>query len=235
MIQKILLLLVVTAIGIGFYWLLIPTQQVNEIYNENSVQYKPNVATINQQVADKFLKTLTADATDIGPDIDPQANDSSINAKLSGAIKAITTSQNPTPEQLNAFYQNHKSDYKEMAQFVFLYRVFYTAKYGGQSSVVAEKALKDGIAEGVPLLPDTNLPEDIYLSASSIEVDEIFGIGFADKLDALSNAATLPCWAGPISSKVGAHLVCIKDYQPGRIPALSDIKNEIINDWRLSL
>ena len=102
MIQKISLLLILATIGIGFYWLLIPAQQVDETDSDNSEQYRPNVASINQQVADKFLKTLTVDATDIGPDIDPQAKASSMKAKLSGAIKAITTNQNPTAKQLNS-------------------------------------------------------------------------------------------------------------------------------------
>lgn len=140
MIQKISLLLVLATIGIGFYWLLIPAQQVDETDSDNSEQYRPNVASINQQVADKFLKTLTVDATDIGPDIDPQAKASSMKAKLSGAIKAITTNQNPTAKQLNAFYEAHKSDYTETAQFTFVYRVF-TAKYGGQATATAKRPL----------------------------------------------------------------------------------------------
>ena len=158
-----------------------------------------------------------------------------MKAKLSGAIKAITTNQNPTAKQLNAFYEAHKSDYTETAQFTFVYRVFYTAKYGGQATATAKKALDDRIAEGVPLLRDTMLPQDVYMRADSVEIDEVFGVGFADKLYALSNATALPCWAGPISSKSGAHLVCVKAYQPGRTPVLSEIENEVINDWRLSL
>ena len=128
MIQKISLLLILATLGIGFYWLLIPAQQVDETDSDNSEQYRPNVASINQQVADKFLKTLTVDATDIGPDIDPQKA-SSMKAKLSGAIKAITTNQNPTAKQLNAFYEAHKSDYTETAQFTaFFTRLSMAAK-----------------------------------------------------------------------------------------------------------
>jgi hypothetical protein len=236
MIQKTSLLLILTAvgIGIGFYWLLIPSQQVNESHSDNSQLYAPNIKSINQQVADKFLKALTSDADDIGIGIDPQGMSSSMDAKLSGAIKAITTSDNPTAKQLDVFYEAHKSDYAEAAQFTFVYRVFYTAKYGGQTTDMAIKALEEGIVEGVPLLQNTRLPQDIYVRADSVEIDEIFGIGFADKLDALNSDQALPCWAGPISSKVGAHLICAQHYQPGRIPALSEIQNQVVNDWRLS-
>lgn len=235
MIQKTSLLLILAAIGIVFYCLLIAPQQVNESHNDNSEQYLPNIEAINQQVADKFLKELTSDADDIGTAITPQGESTSMDAKLSGAIKAITTNQNPTAKQLNAFYDAHKSDYTEAAQFTFVYRVFYTAKYGGQTTTIAKKALQDGIVEGIPLLQNTRLPQDIYVRADSVAIDETFGIGFADKLDALNSDRSLPCWAGPISSKVGAYLICAQDYQPGRVPDLLEIQNEVVNDWRLSL
>jgi hypothetical protein len=235
MTRKTSLLLILAAIGIGFYWLLTPSQQVDEGHYNNNEQYSPNVESINQQMADKFLKELTSDADDIGPDIDPQEKSTSTNAKLSGAIKAITTDKKPTTKELNVFYQAHKFSYTEAAQFTFVYRVFYTAKYGGQTTTIAKKALQDGIVKGIPLLQNTRLPQDIYVRADSVAIDETFGVGFADKLDALNSDRSLPCWAGPISSKVGAYLICAQDYQPGRVPDLLEIQNEVVNDWRLSL
>jgi hypothetical protein len=44
----------------------------------------------------------------------------------------------------------------------------------------------------------------------------------------------LPCWQGPISSALGAHLVCVDRIIWGDYPPLEEVGNQLINDWRFS-
>jgi len=51
----------------------------------------------------------------------------------------------------------------------------------------------------------------------------IFGPGFAQDLFALSEEG----WQGPLASSFGLHLVQIEDSTPGRMPALSEIREDV--------
>ena len=45
----------------------------------------------------------------------------------------------------------------------------------------------------------------------------------------------LPCWAGRITSRHGAHLVCIDNAILGTVPDWALVRLQVINDWRFSV
>ena len=69
------------------------------------------------------------------------------------------------------------------------------------------------------------------------EIDERYGIDFSQKLiDLYMDQKDAPnCWAEPITSKVGAHLICFKQVKLGAIPSIASIRSLLINDWRYAM
>ena len=91
-----------------------------------------------------------------------------------------------------------------------------------------------GISETEPQGDQSTLAER-YFSATSTRIDDEFGNNFAQKLFELVKEGDLPCWAGPIASGHGVHLVCIEDASLGVIPKLEEVRSQVINDWRFSV
>lgn len=66
-----------------------------------------------------------------------------------------------------------------------------------------------------------------FEAASEIEVANAFGPQFAQALF----ATKVGKWSGPVPSGYGVHLVQVGDKQAGRLPALSDVRIEVRNEW----
>jgi hypothetical protein len=59
-------------------------------------------------------------------------------------------------------------------------------------------------------------------------VDGTFGAGFFESLAALPEGV----WAGPVTSPLGRHLVRVTERQAGGLPALAEIRERVLGDWR---
>jgi hypothetical protein len=75
------------------------------------------------------------------------------------------------------------------------------------------------------------------ISLNSVEIDERYGSDFSQKLiDLYIDQKDDPtCWQEPITSKVGAHLICFKQVELGAIPTIASIRSLLINDWRYAM
>jgi len=73
----------------------------------------------------------------------------------------------------------------------------------------------------------TLLPAQLGLSPARA-IDNVFGEGFFDLVVDLP----LEVWSGPISSTYGVHLVRILDAVPPLTPALEEVRDEVLRDWR---
>lgn len=87
-------------------------------------------------------------------------------------------------------------------------------------------ALKGG-ADPTVLAGAGLLPTNVNLTRAPV-IDRTFGTGFADQLIALPSDS----WQGPVDSAYGQHLVRVTGYTAGRIPALSEIREQVEEDWR---
>lgn len=70
------------------------------------------------------------------------------------------------------------------------------------------------------------------LSNSGInQVDGSFGRGVFAQLE----QAPIGKWSGPIQSGFGLHVVLVHDYIPAHTPALKDVRDIVLADWRSAL
>ena len=170
-------------------------------------------------------------------ELDLSGNQLSMEIKLSALIRASTVNIDPTEEQLEEFYLNNSNNYTSDARIEFLYRVFNTAEYGGNVVNIAREALEEITLNGESLTYDQKVNADSYHNDFYTQIDEAFGLGFSDKLINIINqkSPSLPCWDGPVGGHNGVYIVCIRSYQSGVLPELLDVKEQVINDWRLSL
>ena len=94
------------------------------------------------------------------------------------------------------------------------------------AAAILEVLLSEPAADPA-LLGDTSLlPPELPLTSKRI-VGQIFGADFAEAID----KATLGQWTGPILSGFGLHLVRVTKREPGRVPALEEVREAVARDW----
>ena len=228
---------IAVALTAAIFGYILKYQGTNDSDQDYAVDLSPSSPALQQKVIDTRKQKINEEAEASDEDLDLSGNQLSMEIKLSAVIRASTANIDPTDEQLNNFYSDNSNNYTSDARIEFLYRMFNTADYGGNVVNIAHTALEKITRKGESLLDDQKVDDASYHVNFYTQIDEAFGIGFSDKLIDLINQQTpsLPCWDGPISGHNGVYLVCIKSYQSGVLPELLDIKDRVINDWRLSL
>jgi hypothetical protein len=77
-----------------------------------------------------------------------------------------------------------------------------------------------------PELGDRFMPGYEFERVSQLDVSRQFGQQFADSLFSLD-----PGWQGPLASGYGLHLVNVSERYEGRVPALGEIRAELVRDY----
>ena len=65
------------------------------------------------------------------------------------------------------------------------------------------------------------------MDGTGADLERIFGPGFA----AAVGAAPLRTWVGPVRSTYGLHLVWVHAREPGRTPALAEVRGRVVQRW----
>lgn len=228
---------IAVALTAAIFGYILKYQGTNDSDQDYAVDLSPSSPALQQKVIDTLNQKINEEVDASNEELDLSGNQLSMEIKLSALIRASTANIDPTDEQLNNFYSDNSNNYTSDARIEFLYRMFNTADYGGNVVNIAREALEEITLKGESLTHDQKVNADSYHNDFYTQIDEAFGLGFSDKLVDLINQQTpsLPCWDGPVSGHNGVYLVCIRSYQSGVLPQLLDIKDRVINDWRLSL
>ena len=222
--------LLVALLGWGLYGLLAENDAPSDTDWDANRQNLPDISALEHRIETDLFGIEVPATEGMGADIDQVVDSAAMAAKLSGLTKHVTTLRVPTEAELEAYYLKHRLRYRDASRFSFQHVVYTTARHGGQADLVAKKALASEVKEG-----DETALAPRYFSVNSSKIDRLFGNRFADKLLELAEGGNLPCWAGPITSRHGAHLVCIENAILGTVPDLAQVRSEVINDWRFSV
>jgi hypothetical protein len=190
-------------------------------------QNLPDIGELEMRIQSNLFAQEDQATQEMGADIDQVIDEQAMDAKLAGLTKNVTTSRQPTEQELEAFYQQHQADYREPSLFSFSHILFSSSSYGGRAYEVAAEAM-DNIADG------TQQAEQIS-RASSEQLSRDFGAGFAEKVLSLVQTDAPQCWTNPIASRHGVHLLCISEVKLGDIPKLAQVRSQVINDWRFKI
>lgn len=217
------LVLVATA-----YWWLKESRSIDQNWDLPG-KHLPDKGALQLRIEEALYKKQSQEAPVIGPDIEQIIDPQAMEAKLAGLTKTVTLSREPNLQELEAFYLKHQENYREASQFTFKQLVFPFAKHGGLATTKARETLTD--IDHLKTLEETLAT--IYLS--SLELDNRYGQGYGDKVLGLvfdRQNKSLPCWSQPITSKLGAHIICFQQVELGDIPVLESVRSQVINDWR---
>lgn len=217
----ILTMLVLSALSYGWVKFIKPH---NTIWDDSSIQL-PDTEEL-QLFIDKKVTGITDIDQQLDNNLDNIIDDQAMQIKLSGLTKNVTTTKEPSNKELNDFYQQYQEQYRQISSFQFTQYLFANVRYGGQAISMAQKALTAAAANRAS-------PQDM-VSLNSLEIERLYGAEFSKKLVALvlDNPQHLPCWTKPITSKVGAHLICFKQADIGAVPKIDSIRTQLINHWR---
>ena len=226
----ILMLIFGALLGLGYWYKSTDSVEANWAMDELT---NPDNAALQSRINSKLFTDDMVDVPGIGADIDSTMDQSAMEAKLAGLTKNVTTEKIPTAEELEGFYQLNRDNYREPSKLWLWVDTYSNARFGGQVFEKAKQAL-DTLVENLSTREADSF--DRYGAILSTELEEKYGRAFTEKLLSLiADRQSLPCWAGPISSAIGAHLVCVKKIEWGTYPAIEEIKSQLINDWRFSV
>jgi hypothetical protein len=224
--QQLIILGFLALMAFSYWW--IKVYQSSNISWDDSQIKLPSTELLQQQIDQQLsAQSQIANAPGTNSDriIDPQA----MQIKLTGLTKNVTTEKVPSTRELEDFFQQNKQQYREQSYFQLSQIIFTHAKYGGQAKDVAKQALSD---EEIDLAIKSEA-----INLNSVEIDESYGNDFSQKLiDLYIDQKDAPnCWKKPVTSKVGAHLICFKQVKLGAIPSIASIRSLLINDWRYAM
>ena len=233
--RALLTTLLLFALGATAYWLLLEADAPSDLDWDANRKNLPDISILEQRIETNLFGEEAEGTEGMSADIDEVVNHSAMEIKLEGLTKNITTTRQPTEKELITFYAEHRAQYRESSRFSFKQVIFTRAKHGGQARLKATQALQESESSGSEPQGDKSTLAERYFSATSTRIDGEFGNNFAQKLFELVKEGELPCWAGPIASGHGVHLVCIENASLGVIPKLEEVRSQVINDWRFSV
>ena len=233
------LLTALIVISTAAYWL---SRATPELDSSPSLDALTNLDSdaLQQRINSQLFGEAITEPPGIGAQIHSTTDTSAMQAKLAGLTKNVTTQQVPSANELAVFYKLNKQRYRNPSKFWLEVISYTTAKHGGR---VFEKAKQELNTGQLPVGDQ----RDQYAAISTIQLGTVYGQSFIDSLMALEQNLVenlnesetenphLPCWHGPISSPLGAHLVCVDKIIWGDYPPLKEVENQLINDWRFSV
>ena len=176
-----------------------------------------------QGVIDEHLReeVYYREALKLGLDSDDPVIRRRLRQKLEFMLVGETPE--PTAAELQDFYDQNNSRYTRGP--VYHFEQVYLGTSVDTLAAVQEK-LEQGVEyrkAGAPI----NLPSAMS-DVDPAAVQRIFGEDFSAALAHLEPGN----WAGPVWSGYGAHLVRIRDKQAAEVPALDQVRRQLVNDWK---
>jgi len=155
--------------------------------------------------------------------------------KLETLNEDIATAMSPTDQDLQTFLEQHPDAFLEepRAAFrqVFLNPERHGANIDGDAHTLLAQLRAAGPDADLSGIGDTlvMLSNDLPLLPLS-EIGSLFGEQFSGNIVELEPGQ----WQGPVQSGYGLHLVLVTERQPGRMPELAEVRDQVEREWVFS-
>lgn len=193
---------------------------------------RPPTAPELKGLIDDYVKEeiLYREALALGLDTDDTVIRRRLRQKMEFLNDAAIGSLTPADEELQAYLNANPSKFEIVPQIAFE-QVFLNPKRRGdrieEDATFLLQTLKNNVSADAATLGDsTMLPYELG-PASTRMISRTFGRQFANAINELAPGP----WTGPVKSTYGTHLVRIKEREPGRIPALSEVRDAVKREW----
>ena len=128
--------------------------------------------------------------------------------------------------ELLAWLAAHRDDYRIEPRYD-LRQVYFDPKRRGRRLDADVAAARAALARGSrEAIGDATMLPNALEGAPASEVERVFGQDFSRAVA----AQPVGGWQGPIASGYGVHLVEIRSREPGRVPALAEVRVAVERD-----
>jgi len=152
--------------------------------------------------------------------------------KLEFLAKDLVALTPPTEAELQTYFAEHQDRYQEPALYTFT-QVFIDPDKRGDTTLDDAAAIKATlIAQGETIddpgaLGDDFMLQNYYPQKDPLEIQKLFGSGFAESLVELSPGQ----WHGPVLSGYGVHLVYVSSISEPPAPDFAKLRERVVQDW----
>jgi hypothetical protein len=194
---------------------------------------EPTAEEFTRLVEDKVqAEILYREALAMGLDRDDEIVKRRMAQKMQFLAEDVAAAREPTPAELRASYETHRTQFAQPARVSFRHLYFSPDRHGGRARDQAATALvklagqpQDSRLAGP--LADPFMFQDYYRDRAPEYLGKEFGPQFAQAVAKLRPGS----WEGPIESGFGWHLVFVDTVIPGRVPAFEEIGPEVKTAW----
>ena len=187
-----------------------------------------------RRLVDAYVReeVLYREALAVGLDRDDQVIRRRLVQKLEFITEDLASLVQPSQTAFQAFFQENLDRYRIPEQRSFEHVYFNADRRGAGVEADAERVLErlrttsPGLQEAV-MLGDRFLLQHAYRDLSEQGVARNFGGRFATSLFEVEPGE----WKGPIGSGLGLHLVRVTDVVEGRVPDLSEVRDDVLRDY----
>ena len=186
-------------------------------------------------LVDEYVKeeVLYREALKFGLDRDDTIVRRRMRQKMEFLSDDLIEQPDPTVEQLQAFLDDHASEFASEPMLSF-HHVYFSSERGGDSARGEAERVLEELAKGSATLEDVASLGDRFWwpgempMATVGEVSRQFGQDFASKLVEIEPGQ----WVGPVESGYGFHVVRISERIEERIPELSEVRQAVEREWK---
>jgi hypothetical protein len=201
-------------------------EQLNNIFTK-TWQRPPSPAELKGMIDDFVLEEIYyRQAVEMGIDRDDTVIRRRLRQKFEFLTDDMAAASVPTDEQLAAYLAANADAFAKDTTYTFE-QVYINPERAGvdlQRQVAKELA---ALKAGNEVVGTGGMLPSYFDNTPARAVDNVFGRGFAESLDALP----LNDWQGPVESGLGLHLVKIAERVEGYLPDLADIRPIVEREW----
>jgi hypothetical protein len=152
--------------------------------------------------------------------------------KLEFLVQDLIDVSPPTDEELEAYFDEHRADYRQPDLITFTHAFVDPDKWGNETeshAATVQEALRNAAdpTSGAKELGDPFMLQLYYPERTEADISKLFGGGFARSLGDLSPGA----WQGPVLSGYGVHLVYVHARETSPEPAFANVRERVADDW----
>lgn len=186
-------------------------------------------ALVDQKVTQEIL---FREAVALGLDRDDEVVKRRLAQKMDFLAADVATLQEPTEEQLKAWFSRNSVRFTLPAHASFRHLYFSPDRHGAgtrdaASAALARLAGKTADPPEIAAAGDPFMFQNQYQDVTPEQAGKQFGPQFSDALFQLAPGT----WHGPVQSGYGWHLVWIDSVEPGRVPTFAEVKPNVKAGW----
>ncbi len=152
--------------------------------------------------------------------------------KLERALNDTAATEEPSADDLRAYFESHADRYVEPAALTLSHRFFSRDRRGDSAEGDARRGL-EALASGGTADDDSFHAAKTLTLQDAGRLEQIFGTAFRDAVvERAARSGSGHAWFGPVHSAYGAHLVRVDAYQAGRRQSLGEVRETVLDDWR---